>query len=220
MRIAILGASGKTGVHLVREGLRRGHQLNAVFRNASAHKLDEFKDQASLTLFPTKNVSDEATLSKALDGCDAVVTILISVHDLKATELITSLSKATAVHQVTRLVFTAGEITVEPEEGEGFTLRQKLLKMLGTVISWVTPYSVTDMLEASRMIHGQTTWNWTILRAPTLTEASPVGYQLCALNEVTSKDSISREDYAASLLDSICRKEDHRKTLTAVSCKN
>ena len=42
MRVAIIGASGKTGTQLVQESLRRGYQVSAVCRDSSIGKLDEF----------------------------------------------------------------------------------------------------------------------------------------------------------------------------------
>ena len=42
MKVAIIGASGKTGTKLVRESLKRGYQVVAVCRYSSVEKLDEF----------------------------------------------------------------------------------------------------------------------------------------------------------------------------------
>jgi hypothetical protein len=72
-------------------------------------------------------VSDEATLTQALVGCDAVLAVLIAVWRLKATELLTSQAKSTAANGVKRLVFSAGEATAVREGGETYTLRQRLM---------------------------------------------------------------------------------------------
>ena len=127
MKVAIIGASGKTGNKLVRESLNRGHQVVAVCRHSSVEKLAEFTDRDGFTVLTAPVVSDEAILTKALAGCDAVVAILIAMRRLKATELVTSLAKATAANGVRRLVFTAGEVTAVREEGEVYTPRQRLI---------------------------------------------------------------------------------------------
>lgn len=75
---------------------------------------------------------------------------------------------------------------------------------------------VTDMLEASELIRQQSGWEWTIVRAPTLRDIPPVGYRLCEISEITSAHSLSREDYAACLLDSLEKPEHHRRTLALV----
>ena len=216
MKVAIIGASGKTGTKLVRESLNRGYQVVAVCRHSSVQNLDEFKDCGGFTAMTAPVVSDEAILTKALAGCDAVVAILIAVRLLKATELVTSLAKATAANGVRRLVFTAGEVTGVREEGEVYTLRQRFILAIIPPITWLTPYSATNMLRASAMISQQSDWEWTIVRAPTLRETPPVGYKFCKIDEVTSAHALSREDYAACLLDSMANPEHHRRTLAVV----
>jgi len=216
MKVAIIGASGKTGTHLVRESLERGYQVVAVCRDSSVEKLDEFVGRDGFAVMTAPVISDEATLTQALAGCDAVVAILLSVRHLKSTALVASLTKATAANGVKRLVFTAGEVTAVREEGETFTGRQRLLLALAKPISWLTPYSVTDMLEASVRVAQQSDWAWTIVRAPTLRTAPSVGYRFCKLSEVTAKHVLTRGDYAACMLDSLENPEHHRRTLTAV----
>jgi len=120
-------------------------------------------------------VSDEAMLTQALAGCDAVAAVPISVRRLKASGLVAALAKATVANDVNRLVFTAGEITAILEEGEAHTLRQRIMLALLTPIMWLTPYSLTDMRRATALIKEQTDWEWTIVRAPTLTDKPPAG---------------------------------------------
>jgi putative NADH-flavin reductase len=216
MKVAIIGASGKMGRRLVRESLKRGYQVAAVCRDSSTWKLDGFTDRGGFTLMTAPFVSDEATLTQALAGCDAVLAVLIAVRRLKATELVTSLAKATAANGVKRLVFTAGEVTAVREEGEVYTLRQRIMLALIPPIMRLTPYSVADMLKASVMIHWQPDWDWTIVRAPTLRETAPAGYRFCKISEITSAHALSREDYAACLLDSIKKPGHHRRTLAVM----
>jgi putative NADH-flavin reductase len=219
MKVAIIGASGKTGMQLVRESLKRGYQVVAVCRTSSADRLNEFSENDGCKLITAPVVSDLATLTQALAGCDAVVAVLISVRQLRATELIRSLAEATAVNRVTRAVFTAGEVTVVPDKNEAFTLRQRIMRSVFAFIMWFTPYSMTDIIKSSMLIKQQPDWDWTIMRAPTLTEKPAVGYRLCAINEVTSKHALSREDYAACMLDSLENPEHYRRSLTVVSAE-
>lgn len=201
---------------MVRESLKRGYQVVAVCRHSSVESLDEFTDCDGFTVLTAPVVSDETTLTQALVGCDGVVAVLIAVGRLKATELVTSLAKATAANGVNRLVFTAGEVTAVREEGEVYTRRQRLMLAAIPPILWFTPYSMTDMLKASVMVSQQSGWAWTIVRAPTLRETPPVGYRFCKISEVTSAHVLSREDYAACLLDSLGNPEHHRRTLAVV----
>jgi nucleoside-diphosphate-sugar epimerase len=206
MKVAIIGASGKMGTKLVRESLKRWYQVVAVCRHSSVEKLDEFIDRDGFTVMTAPVVSDEATLTQALAGCDAVVAVLIAVRRLKAT----------AASGVRRLVFTAGEVTAVREEGEIYTLRQRFMLAVIPPITWFTPYSMTDMLKASVMVSQRSDWEWTIVRAPTLREIPPVGYRLCEISEVTSAHALSREDYAACLLDSLGNPEHYQRVLAVV----
>lgn len=217
MKIAIIGASGKTGLELVRESLQRDYEVVAVCRQASGGKLMEFAGSDLLTVVTPEVVSDEATLTRALMGCDAVAVVMISVRELKASTLVKSLAKATAANGVKRLVFTAGEITVEPEEGEETTRRQRLMLPFFTALTWLTPFSLTDVRHASATVRKQSDWGWTIVRAPTLNDKPPKGYRLCELSEVTTKHALSRKDYAACMLDSLDKPEHNRRSLTVVS---
>lgn len=217
MKIAIIGASGKTGSKVVREGLKRGHEVVAVCRDSSADRLDEFAGHDGFTVLTAPVVSDETTLTRALEGCDAVMAVLISVRQLKATELVASLAKATAANGVKRLMFTAGEVTAAPEEGETFTLRQRIMLIVFPILSFFAPFSMGDMIKSSVMVRQQEDWEWTIMRAPTLKETPPQGYKLCEISDVTGSHALSRDDYAACMLDSLENPQHHRRMLTVIA---
>jgi len=151
-----------------------------------------------------------------LAGCDAVVAILIALRRLRATDLVRALTEATAANGIKRLVFTAGEVTAAREKGEGYTLRQRLMMAVIPPIMWFTPYSLTDMLKASVMIRQLSEWQWTIVRAPRLRDTPPIGYRFCKISEVTSAHALSRQDYAACLLDCLENPESYRRTLAVV----
>ena len=118
-----------------------------------------------------------------------------------------------------RLVFTAGEMTAVREDDEAFTLRQWLLGVLGRLVSLLTPYSMRDMVKASVLVRQQSDWEWTIVRAPTLRDTPSLGYEFCKISDVTSAHSLSREDYAACLLDSLGNPEHYHSMLKVVSTK-
>jgi putative NADH-flavin reductase len=214
MRVAVVGASGKTGINVVRAALDRGYEVVGVCRESSVGRLDEFGGHSGLTIAPAAVVSDEAVLTRALEGCDAAVAVLISVRRLRATDLVTSLARAGNATGVKRFVFTAGEVTAVREPGERFTARQWALRGLGPLISAVTPYSMTDMIRASELVRVQGGWEWTIVRAPTLRDTPATEYRLSSLDDITAVDALSREDYAQALLDSIGEPGHWRRTLT------
>ncbi|HEY9032379.1 MAG TPA: NAD(P)H-binding protein [Pseudomonadales bacterium] len=194
MKIAIIGAAGKTGSQLVHAALQRGWQVSAVCRGASAGKLDGFAGHDGFTLHTAAVISDQALLARALAGCDAVVAVLISVRRLQASALVAALAGAAAQHGLTRLV-----------------------SRLGRAVSFFTPYSMTDMICASALVARQPGWQWTIVRAPTLLDAPATGYRWCRLEEIQGRHQLSRQDYAASLLDSVLQPDHHGRLLTVMA---
>jgi putative NADH-flavin reductase len=217
VKVAILGASGKTGINLVREALSRGHDVVAICRDTSAAKLNEFTGRDKFTVVTPQLVSDRETLLRGLVDCDAVVALLIAVRQLKATDLVKSLAHATSTNGVKRLVFTAGEITAVRDPGEACTLRQHLMLAFYTPLGWLAGYSLTDMRRASVSVKAQPEWEWTIIRAPTLRDTPAVGYRFCKLDDITAAHALSRQDYAACLLDSIGMADHYRRSLAVVA---
>jgi len=215
MKLAIIGAAGKTGTALVHAALARGHQVNALCRSASAGKLTGLTDSPGFALITATSVIDASALQQALSDADAALVILIAVHDLKASALVAALADASAATGCRRVVFTAGEITAIPGQDERQTLRQRMMLAVFGPLMALTPYSLRDMRDASRRIQ-QIDWDWTIIRAPTLIDAAPAGYRLGALDAVRGADRLARADYAACLIDSVAEPGHHRRLLTVL----
>ena len=75
MIIPVLGATGGSGQHFVREGLAAGHTLRALVRNPD--KLDEkFQSMENFNLVPNTDIFSADNLEKAFKGADAVVSCL------------------------------------------------------------------------------------------------------------------------------------------------
>jgi putative NADH-flavin reductase len=69
MKILLLGATGRTGKHIIEEALKRGHSIAAIARNPE--KLKDFKiDIIQGTPY------DYETMEKAIIGCEAVINTL------------------------------------------------------------------------------------------------------------------------------------------------
>jgi uncharacterized protein YbjT (DUF2867 family) len=69
MKILLLGATGRTGRHIIEEAIKRGHKISAIARNPE--KLKDFKiDITQGTPY------DYETVEKAITGCEAVINTL------------------------------------------------------------------------------------------------------------------------------------------------
>ena len=67
-RLAVTGASGKTGWRVVQEALGRGYEVRALLRPNSA-----VPDGLAGSEIQRLELGDEAALHQALEGCDALV---------------------------------------------------------------------------------------------------------------------------------------------------
>ena len=73
-KVCIVGASGKLGRYMVQHALDRGYEVNAVCREKSVSKLDDYKDR--ITIFPGPT-NDREVIKQAVAGCDGVLTVLV-----------------------------------------------------------------------------------------------------------------------------------------------
>jgi uncharacterized protein YbjT (DUF2867 family) len=69
MKILLLGATGRTGKLVIREALKKGHEISAIARDPE--KLKDFKIEIT-----QGTPYDYDTVKKAITGCDAVINTL------------------------------------------------------------------------------------------------------------------------------------------------
>jgi uncharacterized protein YbjT (DUF2867 family) len=69
MKILVLGATGRTGKHIVAEAVKRGHTVTAIAR-------DPEKLAGSEAVIIKGTPYDYETVEKAIEGCDAVINTL------------------------------------------------------------------------------------------------------------------------------------------------
>ena len=69
MKLLVLGASGRTGKHILKEAAKRGHQTVAIVRDPG--KLFEYACEVF-----EGTPYDYATVEEAIEGCDAVINTL------------------------------------------------------------------------------------------------------------------------------------------------
>ena len=70
MNLLILGATGRTGKHLINEAIKEGHYIHALVRDPKKLKLE------SRCKFYIGSPLDQEVLRDAMHGCDAVLSTL------------------------------------------------------------------------------------------------------------------------------------------------
>ena len=80
-RLAIFGATGQTGVHLVAQSLAKGHVVKAIVRNeaklkAALEKDHDLKEHENLHVITVDNIFDEKQLEEPLKDVDVCLSTL------------------------------------------------------------------------------------------------------------------------------------------------
>ena len=201
MQLLVLGASGKTGTALVAQGLERGHGVTAFGRSAYGGRSHD-----ALRIVPGSCLSAD-DLAAALPGHDAVVSAL-GTRGIGATTLLRD-SAVAAADALTR----AGVI--------------RLIVISSTLVdgaSWLARVAARTLLRhhtrdqrAMEKVVGQSDLDWTIVRAPRLSNGTPID-RFMLRNDPPSDlpASISRSDLARLMLEAV-EHGSHLKQIVSVA---
>ena len=79
--LAIFGATGQTGLHLVAQALVKGHVVKAIVRNeeklkAALEKEHDIKDHENLKIVKIDNIFDEKQIEEPLKDVDVCLSTL------------------------------------------------------------------------------------------------------------------------------------------------
>lgn len=163
MKISVLGASGRTGILVVDELLRRGHKVNGL-----AYKKPENHNGEVNWIEGDATKSED--LKKCLEGADAVISTLGHTRQTK-TQIQTDSMKALVnllANTNTPIISMTG--TGVRQIGDKPSLIDRFLN-LG--ISIVDPARVQDGIDHARVLK-ESNLNWKILRVLKLANGNKV----------------------------------------------
>jgi uncharacterized protein YbjT (DUF2867 family) len=113
-RLAVIGASGATGKHVIRLALKQGYLVTAVVR-----KPDAINPSENLTVV-RGDVTSYDSLLKAFHNVDAVISCLGPANSLKAGDIMSTGAKnivsAAEEVEVKRVVFMSGILQTDGKE--------------------------------------------------------------------------------------------------------
>lgn len=193
MRIAVIGASGRTGAAFLAAARAAGHETVAVVR-------DPTRLSSPATSVQTADALSAAQLATAIHGVDAVAWCVGPGRDTAADVMATSIAatiEAMATTGVSRLIMisASGPFTAGDNPVTRFVAKPILWRPLGAV--W------RDMVAAEAVTRASTA-DWTIMRPPQLTNrASKGGYKSRRELNVTWGFTITRADLADAMLDAL-----------------
>jgi len=186
--LAVLGATGATGRHVVDAALRRGHEVTALVRRPGS-----FSPAERLSEVVWTDLSDEATLAWALTGANAVISTLGGVAKGPTTVCADGIrSAATAMDQadVSRLVVVSAHGVAESHDHSLYSLAV----WAGVANRMRDKEAMESLITASNL-------DWTIVRPPALNDAPAIGrYRVATDLPIHLWSSIGRADLAGFLV--------------------
>lgn len=194
MKIVVLGATGGTGLQIVRQALEHGHAVTAFVR--SPEKLKDFGDRIAII---QGDLLESAELESALKGQDAVISgfgprVPISKADA---HLLQNFAKALT------MAMQRARIRRVVVESVAFLFKDSIVPPAYLFGRLLFPALVADSSEMERVI-AKSGLDWTIVRPPRLTDKPRTGkYRVREDHLPPFGFSISRADVADFMLNAI-----------------
>jgi len=190
MKLAIFGATGKTGIEIVKQALEQGHTVTAFVRDPARMAVED----KNLTLV-VGDAFDPANVAQTVQGQDAVICALGAGSELKKTT-----------------VRTTGTINIISGMQKNSVSRLIVVTAMGVGESWDTLSLVNKLffatlLKSSRDDHEtqeaavkESGLDWTIIRPSGLTETPRTGVYEVGENIPAATSKIARADIADLIL--------------------
>ena len=194
MKLAIFGATGKSGQALVAQALAAGHEVRALARTPA-----KLGSQPGLSIM-AGDAADVAAVRETLAGCDAAISLLGNFNRKPNTEVsdatrtIVSVMEAQGPRRLV-VVTTIGT-------GDSFApLRSPLFKL---IIRFVAKEIWRDRERQEAVVRASVI-NWTIVRPGGLTDGTATGRWTLTDSGAAQprKVSIARADLSAALLETV-----------------
>ena len=204
MHLTVFGATGKTGLEIVKQALAGGHQVTAFVRDPARLPFES----ESISIH-TGDVYDSGSVAKAVKGKDAVICALGGGSDLKKTAVratgTVNIIKGMQQHNVKRLlVVTAMGIG---ESWDTLSLANKLF--FAVVLK-----SAREDHEAQEAAIKESELDWTIIRPSGLVDTPRTGIYDVGENIRAKSSRIARADVADLIIKELDRSDNIGKALT------
>jgi uncharacterized protein YbjT (DUF2867 family) len=184
MKVAVIGATGRTGRLVVDEARRQGHEVIACTRRPGL-----LADVDELTTIVEGDASDPATLRRAL--AEAVISTVPGgkrTHPHAAEEVTTAIVSAMREYDVARLVVTSAYPVVGDRPRLPMWILRRLLR---------TAYA--DVARMEQIVAGSNL-DWTVARLNRLNDGPAAGALRASPELLDHPAPISRRDVATFLV--------------------
>jgi putative NADH-flavin reductase len=167
MKIALFGASGRTGQHVLAQALGVGHDVTVLVRDPSRVN----RQDRHLKIIKG-NIQDAAQLKEAVSGAQAVISVLGPTQNKPAYEISTGTENIIAAMKnlgVRRLIVSTGAGVTDPNDTPG-----PFNQLMNFLVQAFSRFIYKDMVEVASKIRASNL-DWTIVRVPMLTDEPHTG---------------------------------------------
>ena len=203
MKIAIFGATGGTGVELVKQALERGHSVTVFVRNPA-----QLADKGNGLAVMTGDIHDLAGVERSIQGQDAVICAL-GARDLKKT-----------------MIRTEGTVNIISAMKKNHVRRLIIVSAMGVGESWNSLSMVNKLFfavlmkgtrkdhEAQEAAVKESELDWTIIRPSGLVNTPRTGVYSVGENIPAKTSQIPRADVADLILNDLEKRALIHKAVT------
>ncbi|MYW04895.1 NAD(P)H-binding protein [Streptomyces sp. SID3343] len=207
MRLTVLGATGATGKHVLRQAADAGHKITAVVRAPSWPDVEHPNIDVVRA-----DVTDRAELRAAIEGSEAVLSGLgprgrktAGIAAASAPAIVGAMADV-GIRRV--VVISAAPVGPTPP-GDSVFVRRLLIPILRSALKDV--YADVSAMEAELARSGL---DWTAMRPPKLTDAAVTGvYRTHIGGSVPRGSTIARADLAHAMLGALTDPATYGKAL-------
>ncbi|MEU8399660.1 NAD(P)H-binding protein [Nonomuraea sp. NPDC048892] len=198
MRLTVFGATGGTGLELLRQGLAQAHEMTAVVRDASRLPAG-LRDRLDVV---EADVMDADAVVPAVKDRDAVLSAMgtrergpTTVHSASIASIMAAMGR-TGSRRL--LMVSASGMVTGPDDGP---LVRYVLKPL--IVQRLFRHSYADLARAEGLLRAADL-DWTIVRPSRLTDAGLTGsYRTAVDRNLRGGMNTTRADLAACMLELI-----------------
>ena len=201
--VAIFGATGRAGKHLVQQALERSYCVRALARDPGKLAM-----QNEHLLVIQGSLSDTARVEQVVAGADAVLSVLGPTSNEPTFEIsqgTTTIIKAMKQRGVKRLIISAGAGVGDPGDAP------KLFNKLISVALKATARNVYEDMLKTVALARESGLEWTVVRVPRLTDAPPTGHVRVGMVGKGTGANLSRADMAEFMLKQVDNLQHLRK---------
>jgi putative NADH-flavin reductase len=198
MKLALFGATGPTGKHLIAQAFTAGNQVVAYARNPS--KISTSHDRLVIV---QGELSDSSAIERTIDGADAVISVLgpRPGEDRKRRSLTQGMQNILAAMQKTgvrRLVLSSTPSVSDPNDLPDY----KFIILVGLIKTVMRP-AYDEIVSVAQLVRKSDN-DWTIVRVSMLNNNPGTGkIRAGYLGKKQVGTNLSRADLAAFLIQQV-----------------